>query len=107
MLLIQAEIRKSGFEEMIGSGIVLTGGSSRIEGMMDLAEEIFHLPVRQGLPNYEGSLSEVIQNPIYSTGIGLAQFGYRHGGSQPATPSHSARVGSVFDRMKGWFKGSF
>ena len=107
MLLIQAEIRKSGFEEMIGSGIVLTGGSSRIEGMMDLAEEIFHLPVRQGLPNYEGSLSEVIQNPIYSTGIGLAQFGYRHGGSQPTTPSNSARVGSVFERMKGWFKGSF
>ena len=107
MLLIQAEIRKSGFEEMIGSGIVLTGGSSRIEGMMDLAEEIFHLPVRQGLPNYEGSLSEVIQNPIYSTGIGLAQFGYRYGGSQPITPSSATRVGSVFDRMKGWFKGSF
>jgi cell division protein FtsA len=74
MMLIQAEIRKSGFEEVIGSGIVLTGGTSRIEGMMDLAEEIFHLPVRQGLPNYEGSLSEVIQNPIYSTGIGLAIF---------------------------------
>ena len=107
MMLIQAEIRKSGFEEVIGSGIVLTGGTSRIEGMMDLAEEIFHLPVRQGLPNYEGSLSEVIQNPIYSTGIGLAQFGYANR-SQVGTPAQkSAGVTSLMNSMKKWFRGSF
>lgn len=108
LMIVQAEIRKSGFEEVIGSGIVLTGGTSRIEGMMDLAEEIFHLPVRQGLPNYEGSLSEVIQNPIYSTGIGLVQFGHANrslsiGGSLQQKGS----VTSLFKRMKGWFKGSF
>lgn len=107
MMLIQAEIRKSGFEEVIGSGIVLTGGTSRIEGMMDLAEEIFHLPVRQGLPNYEGSLSEVIQNPIYSTGIGLAQFGYANRSQVGAPAQKSAGVTSLMNSMKKWFRGSF
>ena len=105
LMLIQAEIRKSGFEEVIGSGIVLTGGSSRIEGMLDLAEEIFHLPVRQGVPNYEGSLSEVIRNPIYSTGIGLAQFGHRNGHQESGMSGKSKP--SILARMKSWFSGSF
>ena len=107
LLLIQAEIRNSGFEEVIGSGIVLTGGTSRIEGMLELAEEIFHLPVRQGLPNYEGSLSEVIRNPIYSTGIGLAQFGYANGNQLQKKAQQSSTVTSMLERMKSWFKGSF
>ncbi len=107
LLLIQAEIRKSGFEEVIGSGIVLTGGSSRIEGMMDLAEEIFHLPVRQGLPNYQGSLSEVIRNPIYSTGIGLAQFGHANRSQLQMRSTKPSAVSSMMERMKSWFRGSF
>jgi cell division protein FtsA len=107
LMLVQAEIRKSGFEEVIGSGIVLTGGTSRIEGMMDLAEEIFHLPVRQGLPNYEGSLSEVIRNPIYSTGIGLAQFGYANRSQMRDSGKNSPGVTSLMDSMKKWFTGSF
>jgi cell division protein FtsA len=107
LMLVQAEIRKSGFEEVIGSGIVLTGGTSRIEGMMDLAEEIFHLPVRQGLPNYEGSLSEVIRNPIYSTGIGLAQFGYANRNQMRDSAKNSTGATSLMDSMKKWFTGSF
>ncbi len=107
LLLIQAEIRKSGFEEVIGSGIVLTGGSSKIEGMMDLAEEIFHLPVRQGLPNYDGSSSEMICNPIYSTGIGLAQFGYTNRNLIHQQSHHPGSMTSMAERMKSWFKGSF
>lgn len=107
LMLIQAEIRKSGFEEVIGSGIVVTGGSSRIEGMMDLAEEIFHLPVRQGVPNYEGSLSEIIRNPIYSTGIGLAQFGYENRNQMQQRTVKPSTLASMMDQMRGWFKGSF
>ena len=107
LLLIQAEIRKSGFEEVIGSGIVLTGGSSRIEGMIDLAEEIFHLPVRQGLPNYEGSLSEVVRNPIYSTGIGLALFGHANRNQAQQRSQKPGAMKSMMERMKSWFKGSF
>ncbi len=107
LLLIQAEIRKSGFEEVISSGIVLTGGSSRIEGMIDLAEEIFHLPVRQGLPNYEGGLSEVVCNPIYSTGIGLAQFGHTNRDQMQQQLHKPGVVTSMVEQVKGWFKGSF
>ncbi len=106
LLLIQNEIRTSKFEETICSGIVLTGGSSRIEGIIDLAEEIFHLPVRQGVPNYEGSLSEMVCNPIYSTGIGLAQFGNKNRNQM----QQSAKLGtmtSMLMRMKSWFQGSF
>ncbi len=107
LTLVQAEIRKNRFEDVIGSGIVLTGGSSRIEGMMDLAEEIFHVPVRQGLPNYEGSLSEVIKNPIYSTAIGLAQFGHGNRNLARERTTQKGSVSSLLGRMKSWFQGSF
>lgn len=107
LLLIQAEIHKSGFDDVIGSGIVLTGGSSRIEGMIELAEEIFHLPVRQGSPNYEGPLSEVVCNPIYSTSIGLAQFGYANRNRMEQQSQKPGAVQSTIERVKGWFSGSF
>jgi cell division protein FtsA len=107
LMLVQAELRRSGFEELIGSGIVLTGGSSRIEGMVELAEEVFHLPVRLGMPNYDGSLSEVVRNPIYSTGIGLVQFGYANRHQLEQDTVKPGRVKSMYERMKSWFRGSF
>ncbi len=107
LMLVQAELRRSGFEEIIGSGIVMTGGSSRVEGMIELAEEIFHLPVRLGVPNYSGSLSEVVKNPIYSTGIGLIQFGHANKSQVSAISEQSSPFKAVFERMKSWFKGSF
>src|SRR5688572_22959299 len=75
--LVTAELRRSGFEDVCGSGIVLTGGSSKMEGMVDLAEEIFHMPVRLGLPQYIGGLKGVVANPIFSTGVGLVLYGAR------------------------------
>jgi len=107
LMLVQAELRRSGFEELIGSGIVMTGGSSRIEGMMELAEEIFHLPVRLGVPNYNGSLSEVVKNPIYATGIGLIQFGHANRSQVSQINEQSSPFKSILERMKSWFKGSF
>lgn len=107
LILIQAELRRSGFEELIGSGIVMTGGSSRIEGMMELAEEIFHLPVRLGVPNYAGSLSEVVKNPIYSTGVGLIQFGHVNRAQLTQLTETASPFKTVLERMKSWFKGSF
>jgi cell division protein FtsA len=74
-LLIQAELRRSGFEQLLSSGIVITGGSSSMQGMVELGEEIFHMPVRLGLPMYKGNLEEVIQTPRYSTAIGLVMVG--------------------------------
>jgi len=107
-LLAQAELRRSGYEDLIGTGIVLTGGSSKMDGMIELAEEIFHMPVRLGVPQYVGGLSEVVRNPIYSTGVGLVLFGCanRPVRDKSARPRRGA-LGSVFERMKSWFQGNF
>ncbi|MES9848412.1 MAG: cell division protein FtsA, partial [Candidatus Thiodiazotropha sp.] len=78
MTLIQAELRRSGFEDLIAGGVVLTGGSSKMEGVIELAEEVFHMPVRLGVPQYVSGLSDVVRNPIYSTGVGLLLFGQRN-----------------------------
>ena len=106
--LVQSELRKSGFEDLIPAGIVLTGGSSKMEGVTDLAEELFHLPVRIGVPKYVTGLSDVVRNPVYSTGVGLLAFGARNGGG-PASPALEPEGGvkAVWERMKGWFKGHF
>lgn len=73
--LIQAELRRSGFEDLIATGIVLTGGASKMEGVIELAEEIFHMPVTLGVPRHVAGLRDIVQNPIYATGVGLLQYG--------------------------------
>jgi len=76
--LIQAELRRSGFEDMIAAGIVLTGGTSKMEGVVELAEEIFHVPVRLAKPLGVEGLSDVVANPIYATSVGLLIYGAKH-----------------------------
>jgi cell division protein FtsA len=107
--LVQAELRRSGFEDVIGSGIVLTGGSAKMEGMVDLAEEIFHMPVRLGVPQYVGGLKGVIQNPIFATGVGLVLYGakFRAGGVYARPTQDVKGVRGVVGRMKSWFQGNF
>ena len=108
--LILAELRRSGFEDLIGSGIVLTGGSAKMEGMIDLAEEVFHMPVRLGIPQGVGGLSGVVHNPIYATGVGLVLFGANaRGGSRYGLVPQPAAVGlhGVLGKMKSWFQGNF
>ena len=90
--LIQAELRRSGFEDLCAAGIVLTGGSSKMEGVVELAEEIFHMPVRLGLPQYVSGLVDVVRNPIHSTGVGLLLFGYQN----RAMRESEARMGNGF-----------
>jgi len=77
--LVQSELKHSGYLELLGAGVVLTGGSSKIEGVIELAEEVFHMPVRLGLPQYGNGLSEVVRNPIYATGVGLLIYGLTNG----------------------------
>jgi cell division protein FtsA len=105
--LILAELRRSGFEDLLGSGVVLTGGSSKMEGMIDLAEEVFHMPVRLGVPQYVGGLREVVQSPIYSTGVGLILFGHRHRTSAVREAPSRTGVREAFEKMKSWFQGNF
>ncbi len=101
------ELRRSGMEEMIASGIVITGGSSLMRGMVELGEEIFHVPVRMGMPRHVGGLSEVVSNPRYATGVGLVLMGKqqveRHIQGQLETNS----FGRVLEKMKSWFQGNF
>lgn len=108
MTLIQAELRRSGFEDLIAAGVVLTGGSSKMEGAVDLAEEVFHMPVRLGSPQHMTGLTDVVRNPIYATGVGLLHSGHRHRG-EPRTEIASGANGlrAVWGRMKDWFKGNF
>jgi cell division protein FtsA len=105
--LIREELRRSGFEEVIAAGIVLTGGSARMEGAIELAEEIFHVPVRLGLPAHVKGLGDVVRSPIYATGVGLLLYAREN--SAPATRAAllGGNVAGVLDRMKNWFKGNF
>lgn len=101
------ELRRSGMEEMIASGIVITGGSSMMRGMIELGEEIFHMPVRLGMPRYVSGLSEVINNPRYATGVGLILMGKQQLERQIIGQMDSGSVMRLFEKMKSWFQGNF
>jgi cell division protein FtsA len=105
--LIQRELRSSGLEELLSSGIVITGGSSMMRGMVELGEEVFHMPVRVGLPNYSGALAEVVRSPRYSTGMGLLLAGLDQVKRDRHAKIQGAGFKEIFDRMKSWFKGNF
>jgi cell division protein FtsA len=104
--LIQQVLRDSGYEELLSSGVVLTGGSAVMQGMVELGEEIFHMPVRLGIPRYSGALADVIRSPRYATAVGLLLEGVvqtqrglvsRQGGS----------IRQVGRRMREWFQRNF
>lgn len=105
--LVKAELRRSGFEELIAAGIVLTGGASNVRGSLDLAEKVFKMPVRQGVPQYVYGLKDVINNPIYATSVGLLL----HGLKQHTSGSQEIIVGDgmkgMWSRMRNWFQGNF
>jgi len=104
--LIQAELRRSGFEDLIPSGVVLTGGTSKMEGAVELAEEIFHMPVRIGYPQSTEGLAEIVRNPIYSTSVGLLLHGAYHARGAHGAGSGSSRE-SLWSRLSQWVRESF
>ncbi len=106
LTLVQAELRRSGFEDLVAAGVVLTGGTSKIEGIIDLAEEIFHMPVRLGLPQHISGLADVVRNPIYATGVGLLLYGQKHRHAR-STYARGVSVKGAWGRMKSWFQGNF
>jgi cell division protein FtsA len=109
--LIHAELRRSGYEDLIPAGVVLTGGSAKMEGAVELAEEIFHMPVRLGVPHSVRGMDDVISNPIYSTGVGLLLYGLQKqadGVPLSGTGSYSEDTKpSALERLKRWFQGNF
>ncbi|MCG5500991.1 cell division protein FtsA [Ectothiorhodospira lacustris] len=106
MSLVQAELRRSGCEEMVAAGVVLTGGSSKMEGVAELAEEVFHMPVRLGLPQYVTGLVDAVRNPIHSTGVGLLLFGHQSRHQALGEGVRGGGMKSVWGRMKSWFQGN-
>ena len=101
--LVQSELKHSGYLELLGAGVVLTGGSSKMEGVVELAEEVFHMPVRLGLPQYVKGLSEVVRNPIYATGVGLLIYGLMNGRENSRIRSGEEGLWARIKRWMGQF----
>mgnify|MGYP001324860822 CR=1 FL=1 len=105
--LVRDELRRSGFEELIAAGVVLTGGSAKMEGAVELAEEIFHVPVRLGVPQHVEGLFDVVRNPIHATGVGLLLYGKETSQAHADRSATKVGISGVFARMKNWFQGNF
>jgi cell division protein FtsA len=103
--LVLAELRRSGLESMVAAGLVMTGGASRIEGAEELAEEVFHMPVRLATPQGVSGLSDVVSNAIHATGVGLLLYGSRADSNRALSVSGGGD--DFVGRLKSWFRGEF
>jgi cell division protein FtsA len=102
--MIKNELQRSGYQELVAAGIVLTGGSSLLDGMIELAEDIFDMPVRLGRPQGVGGLADVVSSPMYSTGVGLILYGQRYRQSFLNTKSTKPNIFvRAWKRMRSWF----
>ena len=102
--LIQAELRRSGFEELIAAGVVLTGGASKMAGVIELAEEIFHMPVSLGAPKAVSGLKDIVRNPVHATGVGLMLYGKEQRRSAGAAGQGG---GGRLSRLRKWLADNF
>jgi len=100
--LIQAEIRQSGYEDLLAAGMVFTGGTSKMEGVAELAEEIFHMPVRIGMPVEVSGLVDIVRNPTYSTAVGLLLYGVQQAHERDGNVVRESGI-SLMDRVKSIF----
>ena len=105
--MVQDELRRSGYESLVAAGIVLTGGASRMEGALELAEEIFHKMVRIGVPQHVSGLGDVVSSELHSTGVGLLLHGSRSTGASRNTSSAVGNVGNVVEKFRSWFTKNF
>ncbi|QTS83766.1 Cell division protein FtsA [Coxiella endosymbiont of Amblyomma nuttalli] len=106
--LVLSELHHSGFKDLITAGVVLTGGASRVPGCIELAEHIFQMPVRLGLPQYVNGLVDVRENPIYATAVGLLIHWHQNQSNNRGRPVFDLEYGmSLWQRMKSWFQGTF
>jgi cell division protein FtsA len=105
--MISIELRRSGFDQLIASGVVLTGGASKMRGAVALATSILGMPVRLGEPKNINGMVDVINNPIYATSVGLLLFGYQQQHQKNPKLLLDTSQRGVWDRMKGWFQRNF
>ncbi|MDQ1278119.1 MAG: cell division protein FtsA [Thermodesulfobacteriota bacterium] len=97
------ELIRSGYEDLMAAGVVLTGGASVMEGMTELAEQVFNMPVRRGCPMGIGGLTDVVNSPIYATGVGLIVYGSKNISKETLRRGESGSFGDWFRRIKKWF----
>jgi cell division protein FtsA len=103
--LIQNDLIRSGYEDMVNSGIVITGGQAELAGVPEIAEQIFNVPSRIGFPEGIGGLVEVVNKPMYATAVGLVLYGAKRSNNSKKFRIRDTNIfGKVFDRMKKWFK---
>jgi cell division protein FtsA len=105
--LVHQVVRESGYEEVLSSGIVLTGGSALMPGIAELAEDIFLKPARVGTPEYSGQLADVVRSPRYSTVLGLLMEAKRQYLRGQVVVRQGGSAKAVWQRMKEWFLGNF
>ncbi len=103
--LIQSDLVRSGYEEMINSGVVITGGSAELQGVPEIAEQVFNAPSRIGYPQGIGGLVEVVNKPMYATAVGLVLYGAKRTKEGKKFRIRDTNIFSrVTERMKKWFK---
>ena len=105
--LVRRELIKHHFDEAVVSGVVLTGGSSRLEGCAELAEGIFNMPVRVGCPSVGGSFATLFRNPIYATGVGLLYYAVETSTSGTDKPRRSHGIKRSWGNLRAWLKEHF
>ena len=106
--LVWDEIRRAGYEKSLNSGIVLTGGGAILDGMPEIAEQIFDLPIRRGCPAGVGGLADHVNSPTFATGVGLVLYGYRNSmGETARAPVGAGALVRVAGRLRGLFKEFF
>lgn len=107
LALVSQEINNSGYKHVLSSGVVITGGSSLLEGFQELSEFLLELPVRRGTPHSVSGLSDSVSSPIYSTAVGLLLYGKGHRNESRFGERDDNIYGKVFSRMKTWIEGVF
>ncbi|MCH6544503.1 MAG: cell division protein FtsA [Deltaproteobacteria bacterium] len=105
--LLRREILKSGYEDSLASGMVMTGGSTLLPGMVEMAEETCNMPVRLGVPTQVGGLTDVVSSPVYSTGVGLVLFGLKRQDRKILRITEKNVLSKVSNRMVEWFSEFF
>ena len=103
LTLAYKEIVKSGYEDILAAGVVLTGGTALLEGITELAEQIFNMPVRRGRPTGIGGLNDVVNSPMYATGVGLVLYGSKHISKNAFIQGSGSLFVNMFKKIKKWF----
>lgn len=107
LTLVHRELVRSGFDEFLTAGVVLTGGTVLLDGITEFGEQIFNLPVRRGFPTGVGGLVDVVNSPAYATGVGLVLYGAKQEGHRVTRLNNQSLFGKVKHRMAEWFTEHF